>query len=859
MRSIRFLALSILIAASTAARASAATPSAPKDTKKPPARLQSLELLPANVVLDRPQTTQQLLVLGRYSDGSMRDVTSAAVYTVSKRVVSASKGGLLTPLTSGTATIRASLGGRSATTSVSVRNAGGPYRWDFQSQIAPILVRGGCTGTSCHGGQNGKGGFRLDAFNPGSDATYEAIVYGGGGRRFDRKNVAASLLLRKPAMQVPHGGGVRFRPGSAEYRTLARWLSSGAPRGGDAARVERLEVVPPRSLLTRPNQRRRLLVTAYYSDGTREDVTDRALWESRNEGAVEVEGGIVTAAGVGEASLLIRYAGAMTVATVAATHLPPPRDFPQIAEDNGIDREIFGRLKRVRLAPVPPASDGEFLRRLTLDLFGRIPTAEETTAYLNDSDPEKRTKLADKLLASPEFTRHWRDNLNVLLMGRTAFPVEGSWGAWLEKALREDRGWDRIARELLLARPEKPEDQPAVQFLDKRFAFGDTGLDQATRDVSRIMFGVDIQCARCHAHPDVAAWQQNAYWGLSSFYARTYRLQVKGVNHLAERAIGETEYFGADKEKRVAQPRYLTGDAPQEPPLTLAQNGMAAVKDTPDLYIVTPEPADQKEKTRVPVPKYSRREAFVRQAVSPQDPYFRRAFVNWAWSQLMDRGLVEPIDQMHEGNPASHPDLLNWLADDFAANGMNVRRLVRTIVTSRTYALSSAWNGKERPSADLYAVAPVRALSPHVLAYALLTGSGYWDQARTAAGPNAPPEKVRDTFEAAQANNIAELRKRLDPGTDLFQPSAVQALYLSNNKGFATLVATGGLPKKLAEIPSDEDAIRQAYLSVLSRAPEAEELAGFQRYLTSRKGKRLVAMQEMVWALLTSSEFRFNH
>jgi len=834
-----------------------AAPAVAAEAPRAPAasRLVSLSVLPPEVVIDRPGATQQLLVFGRRADGSVQDLTAQARF-VSSAPASApvSAAGTISALrnASSRVTVRLASAQLQASVPVTIRNASGFYRWDYARQVAPVLVRSGCSGSSCHGATAGRGGLKLSFFGHDPDADYEALVRGSGGRRVNRMNPGTSLLLLKPTMALRHGGGLRFKVGSPEYRSLARWIASGAPRGGDPARVERLEMLPSERRLSRPGERQRLLVTAYYNDGTREDVSEHALLESKNEGAVRVENGSVVFSGLGEAPVLARYGGQTATASVVATPLPPLWAFPTYAAAHTVDREVFGKLRRLRVVPAEPAPDSELVRRLYLDLVGRIPTAAEAERYCASTEPNKREALIDALLDGPEFSKHWRDTLNVLLMGRTAFPMAPAWSGWLETSLREDRGWDRMTRELLLARPETPERNGALHFLDSRFAQGDTGLDTVTRDVSRIFFGVDIQCARCHTHPDVAAWQQQAYWGIAAFFGRSYRIQVKGANYLAEKATGEVQYFGADKNSRPAAPVFLTGQKAEEP-------GPAA--ESPDLYAVAPEEA--KEKTRVPVPKYSRRQRLVEIAVNPQDPFFKRAVVNWVWATLMGRGLVEPLDQMHLGNPPSHPALLDELSEGFAQGGFSLKKLIRTVVSSQAYALGSGWSptgGRlaERPPAELYAAAPVRPQSVQQLANSVLVAAGYRAQVEETEA-SADAGKIRARFETQFTAQLAEIRRRLDSGTDAYQPNVAQALYLTNSRGFQQLLEQGGLATRLAKLSDDGEVIRQAYLQILSRAPEPEETATFRRYLADRKDRRPAAVNQVVWALVTSAEFRFIH
>jgi len=842
-----YLAVSAWLLGSTSMAAFAGTTGVPPE----------IRVVPTEIVLDRPGTSQQVVVQAVEADGRTVDLTSRAQFRVENAAVArVDAAGTVRPGAGGVSRLIVSREGRrAASVPVRVREGAGAYRWDFRVHVAPLLSRLGCNGTSCHGSAAGKGGFRLSGFGHDPEMDYRSIVREGSGRRINRAMPGASLVLMKPTLAISHGGGLRLKEGSAEYRQLAGWLAAGAPLGPEA-RTTRVEVAPSRVFLSRRGERHRILAIAHYEDGTREDVTRSAAWESRDEEVARLESGSVVAVGTGETPILARFGGHSGVAVAGATLTPVTAAAAPI-EEGIVDREIFSRLRRLGIRPAPPADDFELCRRLYLDLIGRIPTAEELQSFAGEevgratspdrsdrSDGRHRRlrveRFVDSLLAGPEFARNWRDVLNAHLMGRTAFPVEGAWGAWLEKSLAADRPWDSVVRELVAARAGAGDDAPAAQFLDRRFSIGDTGLDLATRDVSRLFFGVDIQCARCHVHPDVTSWHQEAYWGIAAFLGRTYRIQVKNVSYLAERATGEVEYFGPDREKHPARPRTLQGDLPEEKP---------DLKEDAALYSVPPEEA--KEKTRVPVPLYSRREALVRLAVRPEDGYFRRGVVNWIWSQLMGRGLVEPVDQMHPGNPATHPVLLERLADDFVRGGLRLKGLIREIVTSRAYGLASEWSGPERPKAELYAVFQPRPIPIPQLANSLLVAAGYW--------PQRGETPARDRFESATSARAAELRKRLDPGTEHFQPGTAQALYMTNSTSFGELLTAGGAPAALARDEDDAHLIQRAFLEALSRPPGAEEVLAFRQHMETRKNRREEAARQVLWALLASAEFRLNH
>lgn len=530
-----------------------------------------------------------------------------------------------------------------------------------------------------------------------------------------------------------------------------------------------------------------------------------------------------------------------------------------------IDREIAIAQRRDGVSPGPVADDPEFVHRVYLDLIGRIPTATEARRFCEDWDSAKRARLIDDLIASSEFVEHWRENLNLVLMGGPAFGGNPQWRAWLERALEQHQGWDTMARTMLLARPDNPDEAGAYQFLLARYNQGASGLDAVTRDVSRAFFGVDIQCARCHKHPEVKQWKQESYWSMAAYFNRSYPVTLKTGQYLAEKATGEVEYTPKGKPATIARPVFLTGEALMEPARTRvaaasapgqpAQGGkvQAPPADDPADYIVAPEPGGPK--TRVPVPKFSRRAKFVEIAINPGDPYFKRAAVNLIWKQFFGRGLVEPVDQMHDANPASHPELLRFLADAFAAHRFDLHLLIRGIVNSQTYQRTSRYaSAMTRPPDTMYALSSVRSLSPHQLALSLLVAAGYAD-----AETEPDAAKLRAKLESQHTGLLTSLVKELDSGTEPYQAGVREALFQSNNASFAEVLRKGGRAAQLSRIADLRMLVHEAYWSVLSRPPSAEEEARLEHYLAARTDRKSAACEQIVWALITSSEMRFNH
>ncbi|MBW3541580.1 MAG: DUF1549 and DUF1553 domain-containing protein [Planctomycetes bacterium] len=511
-----------------------------------------------------------------------------------------------------------------------------------------------------------------------------------------------------------------------------------------------------------------------------------------------------------------------------AAELPAERPLHEV-----VDEYIDVRLAAEGIEPAPPADDASFVRRLTLDLAGRIPAVVETAAFVQSADPHKREVLVDKLVGSLEFAEH---QANVF----DAFISEGDGGirGYLKTAFQENRGWDSVFRDILLARHDDPLQKEAADFLLKRVK--DT--DRLANDVSVVFFGINVSCAKCHDHPLVPDWTQDHFYGMKSFFNRTF----ENGGFIAEREYGLVNYKTVEGEARDAKLMFLTGTVLDEPE-TKEPDGKARKEEAERLKKLA------KEKQPPPAPQYSRRAQLVETALAEgQDHFFARAIVNRVWHQLFGYGLVMPLDQMHSENPASHPELLEWLARDLKSNGYDLRRLTRGLVLSRAYARSSRWDDGERPDADMFAVAEVRPLTPEQLARSLSLATA--DPHEFAA--DLPPEESQQRIAAAANASNAGLFER--PG-DNFQVSAHEALLFSNGEKISSGYLNGGLVRRLEQIEDDAAAIETAFQNVLCRPPAEDEAARLGEYVGERKDRRPDALRQVVWALVTSPEFRFNH
>ncbi len=494
------------------------------------------------------------------------------------------------------------------------------------------------------------------------------------------------------------------------------------------------------------------------------------------------------------------------------------------------------------------ASDDEFLRRVSLDLTGTIPTAADARAFLGDDSPDKRERLIDRLLASPYYARHMRQVFDVLLMDRRPGKnvTEAPWQDYLQASFAANKPWDQLVREILSADGSDPKTRPAARFvLDRE---GEPHL--LTKDISRLFLGKTYTCNQCHDSPVVDEYKQADYYGLFAFLNRSFLFTDKAKQAVfAEKAEGDVTYqnvFDPAKTTHAAAP-HLPGDAViDEPKFDKGQE-----------YAVAPA------KDVRPVPKFSRRAKLAERLTAKDNRQFARAGANRFWALMTGRGLVHPVDLDHAANPPSHPELLDLLTDEFAGMDFDVRAFLREIALSETYQRSSEPPaGAEAAPPDWFAVAALKPLSPEQLAWSAMQATGLTDATRQALGPKATDAALT----AKLAGNVAPFVRvfggvRGQPERPGLQATSDQALFLANGaqlRGWLT-PAVGNLTDRLVKLHDPAMVAEELYLSVLTRRPSADERQDVAAYLSGRDKDRAVALQELAWALLASAEFRFNH
>jgi hypothetical protein len=546
-----------------------------------------------------------------------------------------------------------------------------------------------------------------------------------------------------------------------------------------------------------------------------------------------------------KARLLVRIAfcALAAVGVAAPPVLAEELAAPERPVEEVVDQYIDAGLATAGITAAPPADDANFIRRVTLDLAGRIPATSEVQTYVQSTEPEKKAKLVDRLLASPDFVFHERNEFDVLLM---AAKGNGEWRDWLLKGFEENRPWPQTFREIMLPRESDAAGKGSAQFLKSRAS----NVDDMTNDTSRLFFGVSINCAKCHDHPLVPDWTQDHYFGMASFFNRTYTTKK---NFLAERDEGTLKFRTTAGEEKQAKPVFLTSGE-------IAEVLLAERSDEQRKASEEKQKADNDRETPPEPSPYSRRAQLVEVALRP-DPngFFPRAFVNRTWARLFGYGLVMPLDQMHSENKPSHPELLAWLARDAEAHNYDLKRLVRGLVLSRAYGRTSRWEQPgDRPAERHFAVAVVRPLTPMQFSLSLVTATtNPLELAQRLEKADEWKNRRRDLENHAQG-----FAQQLEIPGENFQVGVAEALLFSNNQHIENEYLRDAPDRLVGAIKGISDRpqmIQTAFRAVLSRDAQPEEIEPIVKYLAAREDHAVPAMQQFIWALLTGSEFRFNY
>jgi len=803
-------------------------------TAVPARSAEAVAIEPGPVVLAGRDAGRQLLVTVTVA-GKVRDATVQATYTATPEgVVAIDAAGYVTSVKEGTATITATVGGVMATATVKAERIADDVPVDFVNQIVPIFTKFGCNAGGCHGKADGQNGFKLSllGFEPAED--FEFLVRESRGRRLYGAAPEHSLLLRKAAGTMPHGGGKKLATDSPYYAILRRWIEQGALyKTTPGAALTKIEVLPAERLLERKASQQ-LVVLAHHADGSVTDATRLAQFEANQPDLADVSPtGLVTVKDVpGSAAVMVRFQSRVAVFRgtvplgVAVTDLPP--------SDHPIDKLVFSRLSRLGVPPSPVCDDGTFLRRATLDLAGRLPTLDETKAFLADPAADKRDQLVDRLLAAPEYADYFAVKWAAVLRNRRKGANDdpkptAAFHAWIRQSLADNKPFDRFVREVLTTTGAEVESPAVVWYRE---------LKEPTaimEDAAQLFLGQRLACAKCHHHP-FEKWSQQDYWSFAAFF----------------NAVAVAD---AKPGKRNNQTKMIEG---AEPAKVLLKDKPADLKNPRTNRPVQPTGLGADKPVTVATGS-DVREKLADWMVDPANPYFARTLVNRYWKHFFGHGLVDPEDDLRATNPPSNPELLDALAKDFVAGGYDLKKLVRAICTSKTYQLSAVPNEHNADDRQNFS----RFLPRRLHAEVLLDSIDDVTLSRTKF-KNAPegtravqlPDNLAESyflsvFGKPDAASACECER--SSGATL-----AQALHLFNSQELLAKVAGPRAQALARDKRPHEERLTELYLLALSRPPSKDELDALVAHVTKKNGSQ-AAYEDVLWALVNTKEFLFNH
>ena len=701
----------------------------------------------------------------------------------------------------------------------------------FINEVMPLLAKAGCSSGACHAKPEGQNNFKLSVFGHDPRLDFHEIVNDARSRRVFLAAPEQSLLLLKATGQIPHEGGGRIPVDSPQYRMLLAWIKQGAPF--DASSVPRLKEisVEPKQFELAPGDRRQLKVTATFSDSSTRDVTKLALYQSNEKELVEVDesGGLTASRGQGEAVIVVNYMGAVDVARPL---LPPPSKLPHEAFaafpiHNEIDRFVYQRLQSIGVLPSGQCSDAQFIRRASLDCIGRLPTIEEARAFHADKSERKRSLWIKKLLADKNYADHWAVKWGDLIRpnpSRVGVKPVFLLDLWLRDVFRRNVPYDRMVKELLMAEGSSHQYGPVAVLRDKRDPADASGF------VSQIFLGVRMECARCHHHPS-EKWAQEDYYQLAAFFGKM-RSRGQGISAPIS---GEPEVWWYDSGgKGVLHPITDTPMIPKAP------DG--------------PEFAYQKD--------VDPRSHLLDWMLARENPFFARSIVNRIWGEFFGKGIVDPVDDFRVSNPPSNPELLDWLAADFVSHRYDLKHLMATIMESAAYQRSSEPNDSNLTEHRNFARFMRRRLPAEVLSDAVADLTGVRDEF---TGLPSGSRAVQ-TWNHKLASEFLDAFGRPNPSLECpcereRKPTVVQSLHLMNSNGLQAKLASskGRAAQYLAAKKPAEEILSDVYLHAYSREPMAEEKTNAMAHLLSPESDRKVVIEDLLWALVNTAEFVFNH
>ena len=700
----------------------------------------------------------------------------------------------------------------------------------FLKDVAPILDKHGCSAGMCHGKFGGQGGLNLSLLTLNPESDYAPIVHHSRGRRINLIEPDQSLFFLKPTGQIVHEGGLRFDPSSDEALTILRWIEAGAPFSEDEPRLRKLEIEPSTFVLSDVGETAQLKVLAYFSDGSVEDVTEKSVYESKDTPVAEVSPtGEVTSVRWGGTAVIARFLGVVdasfvTIPRVSKTDVASQA--PEFTPNNFIDEFVLAKLKKLNIRPSALTTDDAFMRRVYLDTIGRLPTSDEVKAFLADTGTDKRSKLIDTLLDTPEWVNFRTLKLADMLrihprqLGNGAFGERGAtlFHEWVREAVAQNRPYDAVVQELITARGSTYQHGPTNYY---RIEQQPAGRAETT---AQVFLGIRLSCARCHKHP-FDQWTTDDYWNFAAF---TGKVGVRGGELYNEQVI----YY--DPTGRVINQSVQGNRGEVALPTFLGGESLDADYQGDVLQVL----ADW--------------------MTSSTNPYFATATVNRIWSHYFSRGIVDPVDDMRATTPPSVEGLLEALADDFVQSGFDTKHVIRRILNSRTYQLSAEPNETNQLDDRFFSRFYPRPMVAQVLLDVLNDVTGTEEKyGRYPLGTRSVelPLPVSSRFLSLYGRSDREFLGDLDPK---LEPTLTQALHMINSSYVNKKLKSpdGSLSQLIQAKLKDPELINELYLSTLSRFPTDTELQTAEAYI-AESPKRRAGCEDLMWALISSRSFIF--
>lgn len=850
-----------------------------------------LVVQPAIIELRGSSDEHGILVTAVRDDNSEFDATMQAKFTSNQpKIAAVTTNGVCRPVANGKAELIVNFGGKKERVLVTVTDAGRRATPSFRQDVLPVLTKAGCNAGACHGKLAGQNSFKLSLRGYAPEWDIDWLTKEVRGRRVDYSFPEESLILRKALARVPHEGGMRFEEGSRYHRTLLDWIRARTPGPEtNEADVVRLEVLPGNRVM-QPGESQQLLVRGYYKGGRVRDVTWLAQFFSNDEATLNVsERGVVKALRSGEAPVRVHFQGQVAVVlfTMPYTNQVSPALFAK--KNNAVDAPVMAKLQALRIPPSELCDDATFVRRAFLDAIGSLPTAEEALAFVSDQTPGKRTRLVDELLTRPEYVDYWTLQFADLLQNRKErdHDVRGTKGVrafhtWLRTQMAANRPWNELARDVLTASGDCVT-RPEVGYYVTLVGEKKPEESEVTDGVAQAFLGNRVGCARCHNHP-LEKFTQDDYYHFAAFFSHVSLKRVDPMNGATTLVAQSKEEM--EQEKRIAEMEKtlreqtaglekLNGEelakaekkaAEQKKKIEDAHKQLAEIrtKKKPGVIqprtkqMMAPQPLD-----RSPIelkPGEDPRASLAKWITDPSNGNFSGAMVNRLWKHFMGVGLVEPVDDLRASNPPTNPELWRLLNTEFVGSGYELKHVMRLILNSRVYQLSSDTTLGNQADRKFFSHYYVRRLPAEVMLDAISAATDVPDEFK------GYPTGTRAVQlpEPGVASYFLTLFGRSDRVTAcacerMGEVTLPQLLHLENGDELPKKIrSTDGRLARMLKNEKDSEVIDELYWTTVQRSPRTDEAKTIREALAAGDSREEV-YRDLFWALLNSKDFAFNH